>query len=60
MSKARELSQRAGVDGALSNRNLLINNDFRIWQLLRVGWNTYLSYFRHKLQNISNKYKRRH
>ena len=32
MSKARELSQRAGVDGALSNRNLLINNDFRIWQ----------------------------
>jgi len=25
MSKARELSQRAGVDGALSNRNLIIN-----------------------------------
>jgi len=34
MSKARELANlgNAYSDGALSNRNLLINNDFRIWQ----------------------------
>ena len=32
MSKARELSQRAGVDGALSNRNKVINGSFRVDQ----------------------------
>ena len=32
MSKARELSQRAGVDGALSNRNMVINGNFSVWQ----------------------------
>ena len=32
MSKARELSQRAGVDGALSNRNKVINGSFLVWQ----------------------------
>ena len=32
MSKARELSQRAGVDGALSNRNLIINGAMQVWQ----------------------------
>ena len=32
MSKARELSQRAGVDGALSNRNLIINGGMTVWQ----------------------------
>ena len=32
MSKARELSQRAGVDGALSNRNVLINGGFTVSQ----------------------------
>jgi hypothetical protein len=32
MSKARELSQRAGVDGALSNRNLIINGAMQVAQ----------------------------
>jgi len=34
MSKARSLAALGNAydDGALSNRNLLINNDFRIWQ----------------------------
>ena len=32
MSKARELSQRAGVDGALSNRNLIINGAMLVSQ----------------------------
>ena len=32
MSKARELSQRAGVDGALSNRNMIINGAMQVAQ----------------------------
>ena len=32
MSKARELAELGGVDGALSNRNLLINGGLNVWQ----------------------------
>jgi hypothetical protein len=32
MSKARDLAERGGVDGALSNRNRIINGNFSVWQ----------------------------
>ena len=58
MSKARELSQRAGVDGALSNRNLIINGAMQVAQrgtsVTAAGTGAYSSPDRFRFQTNLN------